>query len=124
MSIKVCRPLNRAKSTVGVPLTSDTPVPLQSVEVYALIAESCTANDVTLAIGASVPTTKDDPVGELELPLVELVDNVPLAHPAIRNEPTASARMDGRKTLPCILKGISDTSLSAFVRGLHELRWN
>jgi hypothetical protein len=106
MSIRVCNPLKRAKSTVGVPLSNATPVPLQSVDVYALIAESCTLNEVTAAIGASVPTTKEDPVGEVELVLMEPDDVEPLPHPAMRNEPTASVTIEGRKSLPRILMSI------------------
>lgn len=44
---------------------------------------------------------------------------IPLVQPAISNEPTASAQIEGRKVLPSNLEGISSTSLSADVRGLH-----
>ena len=60
MSSMVCRPLKRAKSTVGVPLISETLSPLASDGVDAL---NWTANEVTEAMGASVPMTKDGPVG-------------------------------------------------------------
>ena len=56
ISSSVCRPLKRAKSTVGVPLISETVVPFNSVATMELI---WTANEVTAAIGASVPMTND-----------------------------------------------------------------
>ena len=59
MSSSVCRPLKRAKSTVGVPLTSETLVP---AEVRALTLISWTLNEMTPAAGASVPMTKALPV--------------------------------------------------------------
>src|SRR5579863_5769826 len=91
MSTSVCSPLKRAKSTVGAPLTSETPVPLQSLEEKAWTEDSTTEKEVTLAIGASVPTTKDDPVGESELPDPELEVVTP-AQPAASSEPTVIAR--------------------------------
>src|ERR1039458_2631228 len=54
MSSNVCSPLKRAKSTVGVPLISETLCPLELMASMLLI---CTANELTLAKGASVPTT-------------------------------------------------------------------
>src|SRR5579862_9671785 len=63
-SMSVCRPLNRAKSMVGVPLISGTEVPLA---VIAFIDWMVALNDTTLASGASVPTTNAVPVLEEEL---------------------------------------------------------
>ena len=67
MSISVCRPLKRAKSTVGEPLSQ-----LHAYCRSASVAEmlTCTLNEMTLAIGASVPTTKEEPVTVCELLLV------------------------------------------------------
>lgn len=65
--------------------------------------ESCTANEVTDAIGASVPTTNEEPVGLFEFVVVEPVVTIPLVQPAISSEPAASAKIDGRKVLPSIL---------------------
>ena len=48
----------------------------------------CTLNETTLAIGASVPTTNDEPVGVVELVLEEVVL---LPHPTARNEAIAKA---------------------------------
>lgn len=91
MSRSVCRPLNRAKSTVGVPLISETPVPLQSLEVKACIPEICTENEVTLAIGASAPITNEAPEGEDELPLLDIE---PPLQPAKISEPKVRARSE------------------------------
>jgi hypothetical protein len=73
---------------------------------------------VTLAIGASVPTTNEAPVGVVESVEVEEFVVTPL-QPATSSEPTVIARSEGRKVLPCVLKCISVPSLSAFARGLH-----
>ena len=109
--------MKRAKSTVGVPLTRDTPVPLQSLDVKASTAVSTTENEVTLAMGASVPTTNDAPVGPF-VGFVELFAAFP-EQPATSSEPAVIARSERRKFFPWVLKGISNTSLSAVVRGLH-----
>src|SRR5581483_3583888 len=95
MSSNVCRPLKRAKSTVGVPLSNGTLVP---PEVMALTLSSCTENEVTAATGASVPTTKAGPVAasEVTLPGVML-----LVHPATDNTATVSKGSASRKNLSC-----------------------
>jgi hypothetical protein len=85
------------------------------------MSDNCTENETTAAIGASVPTTNEAPVTALELVDEELDDIAPLEHPAINNEPAASITIEGRMILPGILDGISDTSLSAHVRGLHGI---
>ena len=66
MSINVCRPLKRAKSTVGEPLVNCTVLPFWSVAEML----TCTLNEMTLAIGASVPTTNEEPVTVCELGVV------------------------------------------------------
>src|SRR5581483_9299350 len=58
MSRRVCRPLKRAKSTVGEPLMRGTELLLASM---ALMACSVALNETTLASGASVPMTKAEP---------------------------------------------------------------
>ena len=60
ISSSVCNPLKRAKSTVGVPLISETVVPFDSDRDDATLI--WTENEVTLAIGASVPMTNAGPV--------------------------------------------------------------
>jgi hypothetical protein len=51
--------------------------------------------EVTLAIGASVPTTKEDPVGEEELRLPEPAVVTPLQPPR-KMAPAVNARIEGR----------------------------
>ena len=68
----------------------ETPVPVQSLEVKACIPVICTENDVTLAIGASVPMTNDAPVGEVELEFEP--EFVPLVQPVTKSAPTVTAR--------------------------------
>jgi hypothetical protein len=53
---------------------------------------------VTAAIGASVPTTNEEPVGVFEFVVVELVF-IPLVQPAISKEPAATARIEERHVL-------------------------
>jgi hypothetical protein len=53
---------------------------------------------VTLAIGASVPITNDEPVAVFELLLSD--DDTLEPQPATRNEATDSARREGRINLP------------------------
>src|ERR1039458_3062804 len=84
MSSRVCRPLKRAKSTVGDPLSRGTELLLASM---ASIDWMVALNETTLASGASVPMTNADPevVPGLE---TELPDCMP--QPARRK--TASRR--------------------------------
>ena len=84
MSSMVCRPLKRAKSTVGVPLISETVSPLASM---ALTLVNCTAKEVTEDMGASVPMTKDAPVGPVAVLAVE-----PEPQPAAKSEAIARER--------------------------------
>jgi hypothetical protein len=70
-------------------------------------------------MGASVPITNDEPVGDVEFVLV-FIDEPPL-HPAINKDPTVSARREGRAFLLFIGWDISGTSLSANLRGLHGI---
>src|SRR5579871_1849389 len=88
ISSNVCNPLKRAKSTVGEPLSNCTVLPLPSVAVMLC---TCTEKDVTLAIGASVPTTNDDPVTASEL-AEEFV--IVALHPARRRAPAANPKRD------------------------------
>src|SRR5271166_3050000 len=85
MSSRVCRPLKRAKSTVGVPLMRETLSPL---EAMALMLINWTEKEVTLAMGASVPTTKAGPV---TLP-VAVVPSMELPQPAASSEAVARER--------------------------------
>ena len=89
MSSRVCSPLNRAKSIVGVPLTNCT------VVLLAVVAEMLsigTVNEVTLAVvtGASVPTTKDEPVIGVD----ELVTVLELLPQPAANNATAAREMN------------------------------
>jgi hypothetical protein len=70
-------------------------------------------------MGASVPTTNEEPAGVLVFVGLPDVD-IPLVQPAINIEPAARAKIDGRKVLPSILGRIESTSLSVVVRGLTE----
>src|SRR5271155_4488780 len=88
MSSSVCNPLKRAKSTVGSPLTSDTLFPLLSIASTLMI---CTEKEVTLASGASVPTTKAGPVTVFGFVVVVVVGLVPL-------QPTAMNVATGNET--------------------------
>ncbi len=92
------QPIEACKIHCRLPLTSDTGVPVQSLEVKASMLETCTENEVTLAIGASVPITKDEPVGEVELLLID--DDMLAPQPARSAEATVSANREGRISLP------------------------
>jgi hypothetical protein len=73
-----------------------------------------TVNEVTLATGASVPTTNDDPVTVCGL-VVDVGDVDPL-QPAINNVAAASESTAMGTLLPCVLKFISDASHSQRIR--------
>src|SRR3974390_2338115 len=94
MSSSVCRPLKRAKSTVGEPLRRETVF----VPSEAVMFCTWTANEVTLCTGASVPTKNVEPVAACGLTVVDDWDPPP--HPAARNEATVKARTVGRALLP------------------------
>src|SRR5215469_1291486 len=114
MSSSVCRPLKRAKSTVGEPLVSWTAFPPASVAEIL----TCTLNETTLASGASVPMTNEAPVGVCEL--FEL-EEVTLPQPAVRRVAIDKETRDGRMRLPDFRICISDSPLfSANVRGLTD----
>jgi hypothetical protein len=98
--------LKRAKSTVGAPLINCTVLLLESV---AETLSTCTANEVTAAIGASVPTTNDEPVTVCGLVVAVGVD--PL-QPAISSAAAVSESTAIGKRLPCVLKSIQDASHS------------
>src|SRR5579871_5617831 len=95
MSINVCSPLKRAKSTVGEPLVNCTVLPLESLAEMLI----CTLKEMTLAIGASVPTTKDEPVTVCVL-LVGVEEVELLPQPVARRVATVNATRDGRASLP------------------------
>jgi hypothetical protein len=88
----VWSPLKRAKSTVGVPLSNGTLLPLASM---ASTLSTCTAKEVTLDIGASVPTTNAGPVSAFGVD-VELPELEPLLQPAASSTAAVSK---GRATL-------------------------
>jgi hypothetical protein len=69
---------------------------------------TCTANEVTLAMGASVPTMKAGPVA-LE---VEMFDSAPFEQPETRITAADSIRIASLKGV-FVLGDISDNSLSA-----------
>jgi hypothetical protein len=75
-----------------------------------------TENETTLAMGASVPTTKDDPVvaGSGWIVVVD-----PLLQPATSSAVAASEINAMGKHLPCVLESISDASHSQLVRVLE-----
>jgi hypothetical protein len=106
MSSSVCSPLNRAKSTVGVPLINDIVVPLESV---AVTLSTGTENETTLATGASVPTTKAGPVrASDELP------GLPtrlLTQPEMSNAKAVNDKDAMDKNLTRVLESISTTPL-------------
>ena len=74
----------------------------------------CTARDVTLAMGASVPTTNAEPVVVLD---VELTME-PLVQPVATMTAADSKRNASLKGVFCVLGDISITSLSAGLRNL------
>jgi hypothetical protein len=70
-----------------------------------------TVNEVTLAIGASVPTTNDEPV--VVCGVVVVVDTVdPLPQPAINNAAAASETIVMDTQFSCVLKFMLDASHS------------
>src|SRR5258708_5480118 len=105
MSSSVCRPLKRAKSTVGEPLSSATLLPLASVAVMLF---TCTAKEVTLASGASVPITKAGPETP---PVTGFVSELP--QPAASSEATARERRQGRGVLRNDREGIGHSAFCA-----------
>jgi hypothetical protein len=96
MSSSVCSPLNRAKSTIGEPLISCTVLLFASVAVMLV---TCTLNETTLAIGASVPTTNEDPVGVFELLIVVVML---LPQPATRKMAIAAHANEGSARPPSL----------------------
>jgi hypothetical protein len=83
---------------VGLPEVSATPLPLQSLEVNALI-ETGTENEVTAATGgASVPITNDAPVSAVDVVVVE-AGCIPPPQPATSKQATIKAKMEGSKNL-------------------------
>jgi hypothetical protein len=106
MSSKVCKPLKRAKSTVGVPLSNDTLLPLESV---ALMLSTGTVNETTLAIGASVPTTNDGPV--CVAAVIGKVPFIPLVQPATTSAAAVRHTSAIGKDFKCVLEPISVSPL-------------
>src|SRR5271166_4953953 len=110
MSSRVCRPLNRAKSTVGELVVKGTHADILVV-VLAVTPQTPvtgTTNETTLAMGASVPTTNAGPVTvcEFGLLIVLLLPQPVASKTAAANEAIAMG-----KCLPCVLKFMSDASL-------------
>src|SRR5580698_533120 len=109
MSSSVCKPLKRAKSTVGVPLTSETLLPLLSEAVALWMG---TLKETTLATGASVPMTNEGPVSaDVVVRGVEFV----LLQPATISAVAIRATSVAGNNLFCVLKSISVTSFSVLV---------
>src|ERR1700739_5082131 len=80
-----------------------------TVSPFWSVAEmlTCTLNEIPLHIGASVPTTNDDPVTGCELLLVEEVKLLP--QPAARRVAVVKATRDGRGGLPDFEMSIPDS---------------
>jgi hypothetical protein len=87
-------------------------LPLESVSSMLWI---CTAMEVTLAMGASVPTTKAGPV---EVDWVEEFMTEPLVQPVTRIAAADSKRIASLKGVFLNWGDISYTSLSASCRSL------
>jgi hypothetical protein len=75
---------------------------------------TCTENEVTLAIGASVPTTKAAPVGPVGVVgvVVELLAVMPPLQPTVSNAAVVRKKLAIEKDLPKTLGYISHTSHS------------
>ena len=115
MSISVCRPLKRAKSTVGVPEIRLAVAPPLLVSVTLL---TTTGNETTDANGASVPTKKAGPVVELDCVVAVVV--IELVHPVATRAIAVARRSASLLILPIELGDILVWSLSAILRGLYR----
>jgi hypothetical protein len=102
--------LKRAKSTVGLPLISDTLVPL---ELSAVTLSTGTENETILVAGASVPITKAAPDSAAGVdpsePLRELVQ------PAMSNAEAVSVKNPMGKYFENVLESMKVVPLSGFV---------
>jgi hypothetical protein len=94
---------------VGEPLSRETLFPLLLSVAVMLI--TCTANEVTLASGASVPTTKLEPV-VVWPSIVEAILEAILQPERIRVAMDRAAT-DGIILRPGLTRGMSDSPLSA-----------
>ena len=88
-------------------------LPLPSVSTTLWI---WTASEVTLAMGASVPTTKAGPVTAFEF----VFDKEPFEQPVARVTAAVSKRNASLKGVFCVLGDISNTSLSARIPQLMK----
>jgi hypothetical protein len=102
-STSACSPLYRAKSTVGVPLIRGTLFPL-AFTAFTLC--TCTANETTLAIGASVPTTNAGAVSVTGVVVVVVFWFDPLLQPAAA-KPAAISKINALvENLRCVMVSI------------------
>jgi hypothetical protein len=91
---------------VGVPLINEMLFPLASI---AFTLSTITENEVTLAIGASVPTTNAEPVPADDP--VELSELEMLLQPIATTAAAASEPMEISKDVVCFLGSISPLPL-------------
>jgi len=111
-SSSVCRPLKRAKSTVGVPLINETGVPPR--EGTASMPLICVAKDTMLAMGASVPITDAGAVTVAGV-VGAAVEPEPPLQPTTSDAAAASETNESTKAFKCVLESIKNQTVFLFV---------